>query len=317
MRSSDEEHVVRLLSRTLGWVDDERHRALFQWKHRLNPFGSSPGWVAEDGEGLAGFRTLMRWEFLYRGAPLRAVRAVDTATDPRAQGRGIFRALTLQGVDEMTAEGVSFVFNTPNPQSTPGYLSMGWQQMGHLPVSFRPSGLGVLPRMLFARTPADLWSLSTAAGANAADVLDDEPAIARLLSAVPAGEPGTGLSTHRTSGFLRWRYGTCPVGYRALLAGSSPEDGLVLFRLRTRGGATEATIEDTIAPNPRVARRLRSAVLAASRADYAVALGATRPRTWPRLPVSGPLLTWRPLRWEQPPPTLGDWSLSAGDVELF
>ena len=70
---------------------------------------------------------------------LRAVRAVDTATDPDYQGRGLFTRLTLQAIDELRAEGVDFVFNTPNDQSRPGYLKMGWQVVGTLPTHVRPT----------------------------------------------------------------------------------------------------------------------------------------------------------------------------------
>ncbi len=71
------------------------------------------------------------------GEVLRAVRAVDTATDPDYQGQGLFTALTMHGLDEVRADGVDFVFNTPNDQSRPGYLKMGWQTVGELPVAVR------------------------------------------------------------------------------------------------------------------------------------------------------------------------------------
>lgn len=59
------------------------------------------------GETVVGFRTMLRWNFAGPDDILRrAVRAVDTATHPAHQRRGIFRALT--------AEGVEFVFTTPN-----------------------------------------------------------------------------------------------------------------------------------------------------------------------------------------------------------
>ena len=73
--------MVRLLTSALGWEDDERHTELFRWKHRSNPFGPSPAWLAEDDEGVVGFRAFMRWEFLKDGTPISAVRAVDTATE--------------------------------------------------------------------------------------------------------------------------------------------------------------------------------------------------------------------------------------------
>src|SRR4029077_13661343 len=127
-----------LLANALGWSASAGLPEFFDWKHRENPFGESPGWVAVDGTRVVGFRTFLRWELEDgAGATRTAVRAVDTATHPDYQGRGIFRALTLLAVEEMTAEGVEFVFNTPNDKSRPGYLTMGWHEVGRLPTRAR------------------------------------------------------------------------------------------------------------------------------------------------------------------------------------
>jgi GNAT superfamily N-acetyltransferase len=310
--------IIDLLRQTLGWETDERHHALFAWKHLENPFGASPSWVAVDEEGLVGVRIFMRWGFDLGDRSLHVVRAVDTATHPRAQGRGVFRALTMRGLEEMKVQGVDWVFNTPNDQSLPGYLSMGWQRVGRLPVALRPGRLGTIPRISSARVPADLWSVPTSAGEDAASVLSDEQDLAELLSS-RRGFAADGVRTAASVDYLRWRYGASPVGYRALLAGPSLRDGVVFFRLRRRGSATEVAIGDVVAPalDPRQAGRLGRRVLQASKGDYAIVLGPARPRGWLRLPRRiGPLLTWRPLADVTAPP-IERWELSAGDVELF
>jgi GNAT superfamily N-acetyltransferase len=308
--------IVDLLCLTLGWQPDERHRALFAWKHRDNPFGTSPSWVAVDAEGIVGVRIFMRWEFLLGNRAIRAVRAVDTATHPRARGLGIFRTLTLQGVDEMKAQGVNWVFNTPNDQSLPGYLSMGWQRLGHLPVALRPASVRVVPRLAAARVPAELWSAPSSTGEDAASVLAEEEELAELLASQRPSAGG--VRTARSASYLQWRYGSGPVGYRAMLAGPSLRDGVVIFRLRRRGPATEVAIVDTVVPggDPQLAGRLGRQVLDASGGDYVISLGSPRPRGWLRLPRIGPLLTWRALADVEAPP-IGEWELSAGDVELF
>jgi GNAT superfamily N-acetyltransferase len=308
--------IVDLLCQTLGWQPDDRHRALFAWKHRDNPFGPSPSWVAVDGEGIAGVRIFMRWRFLLGDRTVQAVRAVDTATHPRARGLGIFRTLTMRGVDEMKAQGVSWVFNTPNDQSLPGYLSMGWQQLGHLPVALRPARLRVMPRLASARVPAELWSAPTSAGVDAASVLAEEVELSHLLASQPPTSGG--VRTARSASYLQWRYGAGPVAYRAMLAGPSLRDGVVFFRVRRRGPATEVAIGDTVVPggDPRLAGRLGRQVLKASGGDYVIALGSARPSGWVRLPRIGPLLTWRALA-DAEAPAIEKWELSAGDVELF
>jgi hypothetical protein len=312
----DDPAVLDLLCLTLGWEPDERHRALFAWKHRDNPFGPSLSWVAVDGETVVGVRLFMRWGFLLGGRHIRAVRAVDTATHPEARGLGVFRALNLRGVDEMTAQGVDWVFNTPNKQSLAGNLSMGWRRLGRLPLALRPASVRVAPRLAAARVPADLWSVPTSAGEDAASVLVEAAELSHLLASQP---PAHGdVRTARSPRYLQWRYGAGPVGYRAWLAGSSLRDGVVFFRLRRRGPAIEVTIADALVPGgeARLVGRLVRRVLEASSGDYAIVLGPGRPRGWLRLPGYGPVLTWRPLADASAPP-IEHWELSTGDVELF
>ena len=204
--------VLDLMRLSLGWRDGDPNEALFPWKHRDNPFGPSPAWVAVERDQVIGFRTFMRWEFEDAGRVVRAVRAVDTATHPQHQGRGIFKRLTLHAVDELRDEGVEFVFNTPNDQSRPGYLKMGWQVVGRLPVVFRPRSLASLPLMARSRTAADLWSTPSTGGSPAAEAL-----AAVRIPAPAVGAEGAGMRTHRTSDFWRWRYGLDHLHYRVLV----------------------------------------------------------------------------------------------------
>ena len=130
----DREQILALLGVSLGWGDDTRYRELFAWKHERNPFGRSLAWVVERDGRVVAVRLFMRWMFRRGGSTLHAVRAVDTATHPDHQGHGLFTALTTHALEACRAEGVAFVFNTPNAQSRPGYLKMGWREVG------RPAG---------------------------------------------------------------------------------------------------------------------------------------------------------------------------------
>lgn len=311
--AEDEPAVLRLLSSSLGWLSDERYRDFFRWKHLLNPFGPSSSWVAvSDGE-VVGFRTFLRWEFDHEGQVVRAARAVDTATDPRHQGRGIFSRLTLSGLEGLRDDGVDFVFNTPNDQSRPGYLKMGWQLVGRLPVRARPRGPSGVLRMARARQPAERWMDATG-GVDPDEVLHDSPLLDDLLT---PDDPGR-LTTRKTAAFLRWRYaGFAPLAYRAHLAGPTVADGLVLYRLRRRGHAVETVIAEVLV-HPEARRADRAALvrgaLRASGGDYALGIGDI-PALVP-LPRQGPQLTWRAVCAVRCPP-LDQWGLTLGDTELF
>ena len=318
-RPDEAPQILALASAALGWREGEPNEALFNWKHRDNPFGPSPMWVAEvDGE-LVGFRTFLRWEW-DRGpgaSTARAVRAVDTATHPDFQGRGIFTKLTLGAIDELIDDDVDFIFNTPNDQSRPGYLKMGWLVVGRLPVRIRPSGAKALVRMASSRVPADKWSLESDAGSSPGEVFSNGAAIDSLLASQP---PLSGLRTHRSAPFFRWRYGLGPLAYRVLLAGSDLVDGFLVFRLRLRGGAVEAVVADVVVPGAsnEIEQQLVVELARVSGADYLIRIDHRRfpPGRFLPLPRQGPILTWRAVT-ETTMPTLDRWDVRLGDIELF
>ena len=314
---ADRGAVLRLLGPTLGWSSDDSFAAFYAWKHEQNPFGPSPSWVAVDGHEVVGLRNFLRWEHVAPGGEvLRTVRAVDTATRRSHQGRGIFRRMTLHALDDLRAEGVAFVFNTPNDSSRPGYLKMGWTQVGHLAASVRLTSPASPWRMARARVPADIWSVPSTAGRPATEVLAS-PGLAELVGSV--APPGR-LSTHRTPAFLRWRYGFGPLGYRAVTLGDDVRDGVALFRVRRRGSALECALCDVLAPaaDPGAHRALVRSTARTSGADYVIRLGgpAVDRVGFVRAP-RGPVLTWRPLRDGTAGGRVDDWALALGDIELF
>ncbi|MGH9247602.1 MAG: GNAT family N-acetyltransferase [Acidimicrobiales bacterium] len=318
---SDADHraVLDLLMASHGWLVDGDYGAFYQWKHVDNCFGRSPAWVAVANGRVVGLRVFMRWEFQLAGRVVRAVRAVDTATHPDFQGRGIFARLTLHGVDHLREEGVDFIFNTPNDQSRPGYLKMGWKDVGRLPPLARPRVPWAFWRMARARTHAELWSLPCDGGLAAEELLADGQGLERLLATLPSD--GERLQTRRSVEYLRWRFtGFSPLRYRVVLAGTGVEDGLAVFRLRRRGAATEAAIVEVLVPegDHRRAGRLMGETVRRSGADYGVRLatdGLGRMGFVP-VPGQGPLLVWRAV-CDPEPPALGSWRLTLGDVEMF
>jgi GNAT superfamily N-acetyltransferase len=322
-RAHDYDHaaIVHLGTRALGWLGDDEDHAFFAWKHEQNPFGRSPMWIACDGARVVGFRTFLRWQFDVGGRLVHAVRAVDTATDPEYQGRGIFTSLTLAALEELRDEGVELVFNTPNANSLPGYLKMGWQVVGRLPVSIMPTRVRSIAVIAAARVPASRTAVLINAGEAPGDALADRERLANLLAKIPSSR---GLQTHRSPEFFAWRYGHDPLHYRVVHTGGSIDDGFAIFRLRRRGPAVEAVLCDVVVPNPggsearRVRRHLARRVARLSGADYVLRIDG-RPITadpFVRAPRIGPVLTSRSLTgWVLP--RLRRWYVTMGDIELF
>ncbi|KGN34706.1 hypothetical protein N802_01085 [Knoellia sinensis KCTC 19936] len=312
-RPEDEPAILALCRASLGWRQEDPNEAFFRWKHRENPFGASPSWVALHEGRVVGLRTFLRWTFVDGdGRRIRAVRAVDTATDPEYRGLGIFRTLTLKGVAELTLAGDGIVFNTPNDQSRPGYLKMGWTLARRLPVGVMPRGPKSLVAMATSKVPASLWSESTQVGEDATLALAQPEFADEILR----HSPTSGVRTDRTPAYLAWRTSFGPLHYRILLASAGdPGGGGVVFRLRRRGDAVEAAILEQFVPNSRTGVRLVRRVLTETGADYAIGLRTSRSAGLVPLPKQGPLLTTRPLAAS--PPSPGEWALTLGDVELF
>lgn len=308
--------MLALLGAALDRADDGRFAALHDWKHARNPFGRSLAWVAVEHGQIVGYRAFLRWEFTDGARTFRAVRAVDTATDPAHQGKGIFRTLTMHALEAARADGVDFVFNTPNDKSRPGYLKMGWELVGVLRPHLRPRSPLALPTILRGRVPAAHWGEASGAGQLADDVFADGVGTEELLAA--SRPPDGKLSTKRSASYLRWRYGGTLLGYRVLTLGDDLAEGAACFRVRRRGPAMEATIGDLLVPGHGAIarRRLIGKVLKASGAHYALVLDGTWRDVTLAVPGQGPTLTWRSVCESHSPP-LARWALTMGDIELF
>ena len=303
----DQDRIERLFEQTLDWGDDPRNQAFFEWKHQLNPRGPSPSWVAIANDEIVGVRTFLQWQFRRGDQQLSAARAVDTAIDPRYRRRGIFRELTMHGVDELTDSGVDFIFNTPNKFSRPGYLSLGWREVGRLPLALRPRVI-LSPSLATALVPAQRWSDQCEIGVAVSAWLDNG-GFQRAPSDAECDERS--LSTVTDEAFIRWRYGHHLVPYRVV------EDGraTIIVRTRRRGRARELVMAHAFG-DPHDTDRLSIEALHETRSSYALRLGPAHLRRGIVSLPNGPRLLWRELHAVGMPP-LANWRLSLGDVELM
>jgi GNAT superfamily N-acetyltransferase len=271
--AADEPALLELLTTALaGGPTGQRTAEFFRWKHRANPFGESPGLVAADRDGrVVAVRLFLRWEFEVDGRLVRAVRAVDTATHPEHRGRGLFKRLTLEQLDRLADDRTELVFNTPNGNSLPGYLRMGWGAVGAMPISIRPArpaalwrGAAVAARRIRGGPPAN--GSDGVAGAGAAARIAAVPAcpfpsaaeyfavpgrdeaLDALLARARPARPDGRIGTRRSARYLRWRYAEAPgLDYRAItLPGTDGSTAVAFGRPRLRGGLTEFTLSEPI-----------------------------------------------------------------------
>jgi len=343
VRPYQPEDIPAILALTRTALGDsgavQKTEAFWHWKHQANPFGPSYGLYAwTDEEQMAvGLRVLMRWSYRTPdGQPFRAVRAVDTATHPAYQRRGIFSTLTRQAIDDLTKEGVHFIFNTPNQYSLPGYLKLGWQVVARWPLymkilrpvrmGLRRLGLGTAPPPVdrfeeFFRSGIVPWSVF---------IKQYGSAVINLVDSWESRRNQVGLRTPRNLDYLQWRYGlhphqtygVCPYEGTAGLA------GFAVVRPNVRYSWQEIVITDIFLAesSPQSGRLLLQHLARQTKGDYLVAHFAekTLERTmlkqsgFFRLPKKGLTFTVRALnllRSDIVDPAA--WDLTLGDLEVF
>jgi GNAT superfamily N-acetyltransferase len=327
--AEDEPAVLALLVGALGeGPSGQRTPDFFRWKHLENPFGESLLLVAEvDGE-IVGLRAFLRWEFTAGERSLRAVRAVDTATRSDHRGKGIFSTLTKAAIAELRHD-TDLVFNTPNGSSRPGYLKMGWQEVGRVPVWVkvrRPIAFARGLRSASSVTARPIREIPVSAPV-AADALVDDGALRSFLDELerPAGR----LATPYGWEYLAWRYARAPLGYRAIVARTAGRiDGIAIFRVRPRGRLWETTIAELLVrpDDTRAARQLIDRVAASAPVDHltchfsagSAQLVAARRRLFIRSPKGELILTVNPLHEGLDfISDFGSWAVSAGTLEVF
>lgn len=303
---ADLPEILELCRRSLGWHDGD-WEAMFRWKHFENPFGVSPMWVAVADGRIVGLRAFMRWQFEREGRVIKAVRAVDTATDPDFQGKGLFTLLTLTALPALRAEGVHMVFNTPNTKSRPGYLKMGWQDIGTLRPVLRPVRLRRLPKVLRSRVPADHWPMDVQVGRSIHEWLATDGA-----EVLPVRRSNCGVRTVIDPAFAQWRYGSALQPCRVVGSGTT----FAVVEVRRRGSILELVRMASFGP-PRTIDRLLVRAAKEVGADVVIRLGWSAPwRGFISVPGAGPRLTCLMLA-DEPMPTLDEWHLFMGDVALF
>lgn len=305
LEDRDIEPVLELMRLSLGESSLlARTSALFRWKHLDNPFGRSIALVAEEDDRIVGLRTFMRWDLQVPEGLLRCVRAVDTATHPDYQRRGIFRRLTEESVEIARAEGVDMVFNTPNALSKPGYLKMGWQEVGRIGAMVRPS-------LALLRTD------SSSDDTTAEEYLREPTPV---LDPCYGDRPARGARTPRSAEYLEWRFASHPTA-RYFFAGA--DGAAAILRPNRRNGRSELVLADTFG-NP--GKAIKAAVRAKRSAYLATWFSNGSPEKAAAIrhgffPIPGHralTLVMRPIR-EVPPnlTTMGGWDLAVSDLELL
>ena len=296
--------IVALLKKSLGETSSPKTIDYWVWKHIYNPFGESMVLVADNNGQLIGVRAMMRWSWQKGKDVFNSLRAVDTVTHPDYQGKGIFSTLTQKIVNSAQEQGISFIFNTPNPKSLPGYLKLGWISEGKLKVgvSFLPFILGSVSTTLVAFPDFSC--------------LDD---LCKRSNALQ--ETANHLFTPKSPAYLKWRYIDNP--FIKYFVYATPTIFLAMY-IRKRKNITELRVAELICLGIKKEDRKKVKSLVrqwayekkANLISFAPQFKSWMPGFALSLPI-GPILTTKKIKVVLPSFKLVKMAYQLGDMELF
>ncbi|MBT1688323.1 GNAT family N-acetyltransferase [Dawidia soli] len=316
--------MVALTKMSLGESLMPKSEGYWRWKHRDNPFGASLVMLCWEDDTLVGLRAFMRWQWKVDGRLLDAVRPVDTATHPQYQRRGIFSKLTRAALEQSQQLGYQFVYNTPNNNSKPGYLKMGWTEAGKLPIDLyavRPVSMAGHALRLRKAAPVT-------ANDDSLTTYLEHPGLESLLKQQDRLHTAQIITAHTTRS-LAWRYRDVPVArYFACGVGQGIVlDALVFYRIKPSKAGNEFRITDVFLSDRADRKQVRGVIaekVAQHRADYVTISGVHAQDMvrglWARRGMKiGPMVVVRELGDDRTAPLrhFHAWAPSVGDLELF
>ncbi|MGY5851066.1 GNAT family N-acetyltransferase [Salegentibacter sp. F14] len=294
--------ILRVLKASLGEISSKKTEEVWRYKHIANPFGESLVLVAEEEGEIIGVRAFMRWQWQKGEQVYSAFRAVDTATHPDHQGKGIFKKLTLKALEIGKERGDHFVFNTPNAQSKPGYLKMGWEEVNKLKIQLRPLNLLQLKKKEFD------YGIS-----------GNENIVKGLLSSYFNELKAVNrLFTPKDMDYLKWRYLNNPLQNYLVIFG---KEYFIAGYVKERKRFKEFRVSEAIISKAG-RKSAKSAILKSAKTSGAKVLSIS-PDFGLHFKAGitgnfGPVLTFKPINLSQPEfLKLKSWAYSLGDLELF
>ena len=299
--------IVLLLQLSLGENLIKKSENTWNFKHVDNPFGTSHMLLAYEDDVLVGVRAFMKWKWQMGTQSWTAFRAVDTATHPDYQGKGIFKKLTLQALDDIQKGGETFVFNTPNEISRPGYLKMGWKIVDTIELAVIPTPFYVFS--FFFNNLKFNNTVSTAQLDLICSHYNSE------LSKTDC------LFTPKSAAFLKWRYEDNPLQDYVIY---SSNDWYIAFYVKKHRFFNELRVVETVSSNPKKCRKQMQNVILRFAFKNKCGLITTSNKDLFGCKIYGkfgPKLTIRTLTkdsfFTNSVYTIKKWCYSLGDLELF
>lgn len=259
-----------------------------RWRYLENPTGELHVDFAIDVDSdiTAGVYCVSPARMKLGNSEVLGAQSIDTLTDARYRGQGVFGRLARDVYRRCGEAGISLVYGFPNGSSAPGFFGrLGWTRLDPVPFLIRPIRLSYLASRAglaaVAHTKALRWPLARGAPTSLparmelrtpATFGDDVDQLWRQFST------DVGVGVVRDARYLTWRYLHHPVfryGVRGLYEAGELR-GLVIWRVAEKhGGHIGYVMELMVEPSREdvAALLLRTAIgeMAAAGAEVALA----------------------------------------------
>ena len=307
----DISEIVEVLRASLGEDQLELSDEVWRYKHVDNPFGKSIVLVAIENNKIIGVRAFMCWKWKLNNHIFNAFRAVDTATHPQHQGKGIFKKLTMAAIEMAVKNGDHFIFNTPNEKSRPGYLKMGWEIVDKVTIAVKPAF-------------NSFWKIKSNYLKYSIDLQISAEEINNICNDWNERHLQKGkLFTPKSRDFLFWRYEENPLQkYQVIATGNF----YLAAYVKKRGRFKELRVAECLHNGRKEDMRQISKILRLLSSKFGVQVITYAPGLIDLGTVNfkgnyGPILTLKELnlntRDQQELLEITNWDNSIGDLELF
>ncbi|MGE0791772.1 MAG: GNAT family N-acetyltransferase [Sandaracinaceae bacterium] len=200
--------------------DDPKDMKALRWRYLENPTGRVFVDLALDDaqEAVAGAYCVSPAYFRLGGRRVLGVQSIDTLTDARYRGKGLFQRLAQSCYGRCAEQGASLVYGFPNQHSAFGFFErLGWTRLDPVPFLIRP----LRAQYLATRMRAPSWVVDRLPRVPLASTADVSPPRGQELRVVEEFDEGfdrlwaefardVDVALERDSAYLRWRFSANP-----------------------------------------------------------------------------------------------------------
>jgi GNAT superfamily N-acetyltransferase len=213
MTNTDED--FRLFQECFAANKSPKTLDLIRWQFREPPegrlyveFAVIPG----DRPSLAAIYASFPVPMQLDGANTVGVQSIDTLTDERFRGKGLFTKMAKALYERCAADGVRLVYGFPNGNSVHGFSKLNWKSLDPVPYRFKPLRASYLARRVSLTSGlAPILggmplTMAAAARPKRGQRLESVTSFDRRFDDVwEKFSRGTRVAVRRTAEYLAWR----------------------------------------------------------------------------------------------------------------